>query len=81
MCKVQLVTSGSRQAPIGQIITSVQISHLMLRCALLMISKKQEEDEQFSDLLQTAWSENNIKGKEQLHAHVKLKREKLTLQM
>ena len=34
MCKVQLVTSGSRQAPIGQIITSVQISHLMLRCAL-----------------------------------------------
>ena len=36
MCKVQLVTSGSRQAPIGQIITSVQISHLMLRCALLL---------------------------------------------
>ena len=35
MCKVQLVTSGSRQAPIGQIITSVQISHLMLRCALV----------------------------------------------
>ena len=34
MCKVQLVTSGSCQAPIGQIITSVQISHLMLRCAL-----------------------------------------------
>ena len=47
----------------------------------LMISKKQEEDEKCSDLLQTAWSENNIKGKEQLHAHVKLKREKLTLQM
>ena len=47
----------------------------------LMISKKQEEDEQFSDLLQTVWSENNVKGKEQLHAHVKLKREKLTLQM
>ena len=39
----------------------------------LMISKKQEEDEQFSDLLQTVWSENNVKGKEQLHAHVKWK--------
>ena len=46
-----------------------------------MISKKQEEDEQFSDLLQSVWSENNVKGKEQLHAHVKLEREKLTLQM
>ena len=47
----------------------------------LMISKKQEEDEQRSDLLQTVWSENNIKGKERLHAHVIMKREKLTLQM
>ena len=37
----------------------------------LMISKKQEEDEQCSDLLQTVWSEYNIKGKEHLHAHVK----------
>ena len=46
-----------------------------------MISKKQEEDEQRSDLLQTVWSENNIKGKGQLHAHVIMKREKLTLQM
>ena len=36
-----------------------------------MISKKQEEDEQCSDLLQTVWSEYNIKGKEHLHAHVK----------
>ena len=33
-----------------------------------MISKKQEKDEQFSDSLQTVWSEYNIKGKEQLHA-------------
>ena len=33
-----------------------------------MISKKQEKDEQFSDSLQTVWSENNIKVKEQLHA-------------
>ena len=47
----------------------------------LMISKKQDEDEQCSDLLQTVWSENNIKGKERLHAHVIMKREKLTLQM
>ena len=46
-----------------------------------MISKKQDEDEQCSDLLQTVWSENNIKGKERLHAHVIMKREKLTLQM
>ena len=46
-----------------------------------MISKKQEEDEQHSDLLQTVWSENNIIGKERLHAHVVMKREKLTLQM
>ena len=44
-----------------------------------MISKKQEEDEQYSDLLQTVWSENNIK--EQPHACIILKREKLTLQM
>ena len=34
----------------------------------LMISKKQDKDEQFSDSLQTVWSEYNIKGKEQLHA-------------
>ena len=33
-----------------------------------MISKKQDKDEQFSDSLQTVWSEYNIKGKEQLHA-------------
>ena len=33
-----------------------------------MISKKQDKDEQFSDSLQTVWSEHNIKGKEQLHA-------------
>ena len=32
-------------------------------------------------LLQTIWSECNIKGKEELLACVKLKREKLTLQM
>ena len=45
----------------------------------LMISKKQEYDVQI--LLKTVWSECNIKGKEGLLACVKLKREKLTVQM
>ena len=47
----------------------------------LMISEKQEEDEQCSNLLQTVWSEYNIKGKERLHAHIRMKRETPTLEM